>query len=326
MDDLEPDPRPEPLSREELESLCLHGLMASHHERIFFKDVQGRFLLVSAGFLAHLAAGQTLEEVIGKTDFDLFSEPHAAVALADEQRVMATGEPLIDKVELETFNDRDDVWVSTTKMALRDRRGEIVGTLGISRDITAQVGAEQLLEANRELMSASERQHRLLFELNPQPLVVYDRQTLEIVAVSNAMVDSYGYTREELLSMTILDLAPPEDAHGRRDHLRPSPTRGRARRPASRGYPAPPPQGRHDHRRRGHQRRPRCSTGAIAGSRSSDDVTERNRAARRARDRARRGGRGLEHEVGVPGQHEPRDPHADERRDRHDRAAARHRR
>jgi PAS domain S-box-containing protein len=208
LDDLEPDPGPEPLSRVELESLCLHGLLESRHERLFFKDAEGRFLLVSAGFLAHLAAGRTHEEVIGKTDFDLFSEPHATVALADEQRVMATGEPLIDKVERETFNDRDDVWVSTTKMALRDRRGAVIGTWGISRDITAQVGAEQLVEANRELTSANERQHRLLFELNPQPVFVYDRQTLEILADSNSTVTSYGYTREELLGMSVLDVRP----------------------------------------------------------------------------------------------------------------------
>jgi len=211
LDDLEPDPRPEPLSREELESLCLHGLLASRHERIFFKDADCRFLLVSAGFLAHLAAGQTLEEVIGKTDFDLFSEPHAAVAFADEQRVMATGEPLIDKVERETFSDRDDGWVSTTKMALRDRRGAIIGTWGISRDITAQVGAEALLEANRELINANERQHRLLFELNPEPVFVYDRRDLKILAVSNATVTNYGYTREELLTMSVMDVRPASE-------------------------------------------------------------------------------------------------------------------
>ncbi|HXR14549.1 MAG TPA: ATP-binding protein, partial [Solirubrobacteraceae bacterium] len=218
-DDLEQGPRPDPLPREELESVCLQNLLASRHERVFFKDADGHFLLVSAGFTAHLAAGSTQEAVVGKTDFDLFSGPHAAAALADEQRVMATGEPLIDKVERETFTDRDDGWVSTTKMALHDRRGAIVGSWGISRDITAQVGAEQLLEANRELLDATERQHRVLFERNPQPVFVYDRHTLEILAVSNAAVTSYGYTREELLSMSILDVRPAGDHVAFLEHL-----------------------------------------------------------------------------------------------------------
>ena len=211
LDDLEPDPRPDPLAREALERLCLRSLLASRQDRIFFKDAEGRFLFVSAGFLAHLAAGRTHEEVIGKTDFDLFSEPHAAAAFADEQLVMTTGEPLIDKVERETFTDRDDIWVSTMKMPLRDGRGAIIGTWGISRDITAQVGTEQLLAANRELLSANERQHRLVFELNPQPVFVYDRHTLEILAVSNSAVTNYGHTREELLSMSVMDVRPASE-------------------------------------------------------------------------------------------------------------------
>jgi two-component system sensor histidine kinase/response regulator len=211
LDEFGPEQKPRTPSREELERLCLHNLLASDNERIFFKDTGGRLLLVSEGYLTRLAGGCALHEVIGKTDFDLFSEPHAAVAFADEQRVMATGEPLIDKVERETFSDRDDVWVSTTKMPLRDRRGAIIGTLGISRDITAEVSAEQLLEANRELIDANERQHRLLFELNPQPVFVYDRHTLKILAVSNSTVTTYGYTREELLSMSVMDVRPASE-------------------------------------------------------------------------------------------------------------------
>jgi PAS domain S-box-containing protein len=56
-----------------------------------------------------------------------------------------------------------------------------------------------------------EEQHRLLFEHNPQPMLAYDRETLRIVAASNAATASYGYSHEELLSMTVRDLVPPED-------------------------------------------------------------------------------------------------------------------
>ncbi|HZL55308.1 MAG TPA: ATP-binding protein [Solirubrobacteraceae bacterium] len=220
MDEFGPEQKPRTPSREELERLCLHNLLASHNERIFFKDTDGRLLLVSEGFLAHLAGGSGLAEVIGKTDFDVFSQPHAAAALEDEQHLMATGEPLVEKVERETFNDRDDIWVSTTKLPLRNEAGRIVGVWGISRDITAQVSAEQLIEANRQLAAVNERQHRLLFELNPQPVFVYDRHTLEIVAVSNATVTTYGYTREELLSMSVIDVRPVEDRASFLEYLR----------------------------------------------------------------------------------------------------------
>jgi two-component system sensor histidine kinase/response regulator len=212
--------RPHTPSREELERLCLRNLLASPSERIFFKDSDGRFLLASDGFLKHLARGSTLEDLVGKTDFDLFSQPHAADARDDERRVMATGEPLVEKVERETFSDREDTWVSTTKLPLRDEAGRIVGTWGISRDITAKVTAQELIAANRALAAANERQHRLLFELNPQPVFVYDRHTLQIVAVSNATVTHYGYTREELLSMSVANVRPVEDRATFLEYLR----------------------------------------------------------------------------------------------------------
>ena len=77
----------------------MRNLLASTEDKIFFKDRQGRFLLVSDSFLSVQAHGRSLDELLGKTDFDLFSRPHAAAALEDEQRVIETGEPIIAKVE-----------------------------------------------------------------------------------------------------------------------------------------------------------------------------------------------------------------------------------
>jgi len=189
----------------------VHNLLAGPDERVFFKDLESRFLLVSAGFLAAVAPGRTLEDLIGKTDFDIFSSWHAQAALEDDRHVIATGQAIVAKVERETFHDHPDAWVSTTKMPLRDKRGEIIGTWGIARDVTAQVEAEHALAASREQLRASERQYRLIFERNPQPMVVFDRETLEIVAVSNSMIAAYGYSREEFLAMTVRELRPPED-------------------------------------------------------------------------------------------------------------------
>jgi two-component system sensor histidine kinase/response regulator len=196
---------------EEIERACVRNLLASPEERVWFKDLESRFLVVSDGWLAAVAPGCSLEQVIGKTDFDMFSRPHAAAAFEDEQAVIATGKTIVAKIERETFHDRPDVWVSTTKLPLRDAQGEIIGTWGIARDVTAQIEAEQALAASREQLRASERQYRLMFEQNPQPMLVYDRETFAIVAVSNSMVAAYGYSREELLAMTIHALRPPED-------------------------------------------------------------------------------------------------------------------
>jgi diguanylate cyclase (GGDEF)-like protein/PAS domain S-box-containing protein len=133
------------LGHQDLKRMCIDNLLATPGARVFFKDLESRFVLVSASFLADQAPGFSVDEVIGKSDFDFFSEEHAAAAFEDEQRVIRTGEPMMWKIECETFHDRPDAWVSTIKMPLRDDGGRIVGTFGISQDVTAQVLAEQAL-------------------------------------------------------------------------------------------------------------------------------------------------------------------------------------
>jgi PAS domain S-box-containing protein len=125
----------------------MRALLANREESIYFKDRAGRLLLVSAGWLESVGANHSVDDVIGKTDFDFFSSPHATAAFEDEQRVIDTGEPMRAKLERETFTDRPDVWVSTTKLPLRDQHGQVVGTWGISVDVTTQA---QALEASRE--------------------------------------------------------------------------------------------------------------------------------------------------------------------------------
>ncbi|MGD0198282.1 MAG: EAL domain-containing protein [Solirubrobacteraceae bacterium] len=139
------DPNLAASSPDEILRVCADNLIASLEERVFFKDLESRFLLVSAGWLVGEGQDQSLAGVIGKTDLDIFSRPHALAALEDERRVIETGKPMPAKLERETFEDHADVWVSTTKMPLRDQRQQIVGTWGISRDVTAQVEAERAL-------------------------------------------------------------------------------------------------------------------------------------------------------------------------------------
>jgi len=138
----EPQVPPDSDVGRELMLTCMSNLLSAAEERVYFKDRESRFLLVSAGWLAAYAPGRTAGELAGQTDFDVFSSEHAGAAFADEQRIIAAGQPMAAKVEQETFSDRASTWVSTTKMPLRDGSGQIIGTFGISRDITAQVQAE----------------------------------------------------------------------------------------------------------------------------------------------------------------------------------------
>lgn len=131
-------------------------LMDSTPDRIYFKDRDSRFILVNKAQAA--AFGMTPDALVGKTDFDVFSEEHARAARDDEQRVVDEGQPVIGKVEKETWPDGRTTWCSSTKMPLYDDHGRIVGTFGISRDITGQHLAQEALKGSeeryRELLSA----------------------------------------------------------------------------------------------------------------------------------------------------------------------------
>jgi hypothetical protein len=117
----------------------------------FFKDLDGRFLFVSDGWLAARGGAVTLADAVGKTDFDFFSQDAAASARDDERRVISTGQPLRSKVEANVpIDDQPVVWVSTTKLPLRDDEGRIVGIWGMSSDVTAQVEAAETISVSRQ--------------------------------------------------------------------------------------------------------------------------------------------------------------------------------
>jgi sigma-B regulation protein RsbU (phosphoserine phosphatase) len=123
---------------------------------IYFKDLESRFIAASRA-LAKLHGKKDPAALIGKTDHDLFSIEHADAALADEREIIRTGRPIVDYEERETWPDREDTWVSTTKMPLRDAAGHIIGTFGISRDITEKKrAAEKLAQLAEELRAKNE--------------------------------------------------------------------------------------------------------------------------------------------------------------------------
>jgi len=109
---------------------------------IYFKDVKGRLIMVNQAHAKGL--GLKPEEVIGKTDFDLFPKERAAMMVKDDMYVMKTGKPIIDKIERATRPDGVDNYVSTTKIPRFNRKGQIVGLMGITRDITHRMQLEHI--------------------------------------------------------------------------------------------------------------------------------------------------------------------------------------
>ena len=126
-------------------------LMDTLPDRVYFKDPESRFLRINAAKGRRLGLAN-VAEAIGKSDADFYSPEQAERARADEKEVFQTGRALIDKEELETSAGGLKEWVMSTKLPMVDSGGTIVGTFGISRNITASKRAEQELEsANSKL-------------------------------------------------------------------------------------------------------------------------------------------------------------------------------
>jgi signal transduction histidine kinase len=168
--------REESEPQRELELTFMRNLLSATEERVYFKDRLSRFLTVSAGWIAAYAPGRAAADLIGKTDFDVFSGQHAFAALRDEQQVIRTGEPIVGKVELETYGGQTDTWVSTTKMPLRDGHGQIIGTFGISRDVTAQIRAENTLAQQALQLRAQNESLRELDRLKDEFIGMFSHE------------------------------------------------------------------------------------------------------------------------------------------------------
>jgi len=133
------------------ERLLLNAIMDSTADAIYVKDPQSRFVRVNKGILDKYSF-TTPEQILGKTDFDFFPADMAQQDFADEQKILQTGQPLMGLEGIEIWADRPPTWVSTTKVAVRDYEGKIIGTLGISRDITdRKQKEEEILLLNKSL-------------------------------------------------------------------------------------------------------------------------------------------------------------------------------
>ena len=180
------------------ERFLLHTLLDHLPDAIYFKDTAGRFTRVSRSLATGL--GCEPREMIGKTDRDFFSAEYADEARADEEALMRSGEPLIGKEENPHWTSKLETWVSTTKVPLLDEAGRIIGTFGLSHDITAQKEAE----AN----------FRRVIDAAPNPLVVVDQEG-RIELLNAATCKSFGYDSAELIGqpIEILVSEPLRDQH-----------------------------------------------------------------------------------------------------------------
>jgi PAS domain S-box-containing protein len=116
------------------EQFLINSLMNNLSDHVYFKDLNSKFIRTNKSHAISFGLSDP-KHVIGKSDFDFFTEQAANQAFEDEQAIIKTGQSILKEEKL-TRKDCSDVWFSAMKMPLRDNDGKIIGTFGISRDIT----------------------------------------------------------------------------------------------------------------------------------------------------------------------------------------------
>ena len=198
-------------------NVCLRNLFASTNQAIYFKDLNCRFMFVSRGVVQHTIdrerrKGSTHdldlgpEDFVGKTDMDLFEPGLGLEWIAEEQRIMETGEAMVDVLERDTTFDGPGGWYRTSKAPLRDDDGNILGTLGISRDVTVEI------EAQQELLRR-EAQLRAVLDSSPDAIACYSPE-LRYEMVNAKAVALLGMPAEQVLGRTDAELGRSPEVVG----------------------------------------------------------------------------------------------------------------
>ncbi len=196
------------------EKEMMNALMDHITDSIYFKDLKSRFIRINKSCAEKFKMNGP-EEAVGKTDFDIFSKEHAQQAFKDEQNIIKTGEPIINIEEKETWEEEGVGWASSTKMPLANKDGKIIGTFGITRDITDKKQADEeikegkarieaVLHSTADGIYATDKKGEILLYNNrflelwniPEKLMDLksDKEIVEFMA--GQMVDSEGFKRK----------------------------------------------------------------------------------------------------------------------------------
>lgn len=168
------------------ERTFMRALLENTPDHIYFKDKDGHYLRVNKA-LADAFGLEDAAQAVGKTAGDFFTEEFARKSKEDEQQILGTGLPLIAKEEQETWPDGRATWVSSSKMPLRDVSGRVIGTFGLSRDISQQKNTEERL-----------RQVSRAVEQSPSLVVITDTNGI-ITYVNPRFCQVTGFAPEEVI-------------------------------------------------------------------------------------------------------------------------------
>jgi len=178
----------------------LRTLIDNLPDNIFIKDVESRFVISNLAH-AHLLRAKTPDEIVGKTDFDIFPPELAASYYADEQAVIRSGQPLVNREERTIDPDGKTQWLLTTKVPLRDDHGKVIGLAGINRNITEH---KKMEEALRE----SEAKYSALVEQAKDIVVILQDGVCKFA--NRAAKEVTGFAVEEIVGKPFMNWLAPE--------------------------------------------------------------------------------------------------------------------
>lgn len=182
--------------------ILLEALLENLPDTVFFKDTNSRFIRINRAAASHFGL-EDPTQAIGKSDFDFFTEEHARPAYEAEQEIIRTAQPLLNIEEKETWTDGREAWALTTKLPLYDQARQVIGTCGISRNITARRQAEEALAEEHRLL-------RTLIDNIPDSIFVKDSESRFLIN-NTAHLHCLGVTTQaEALGKTDFDIFPRE--------------------------------------------------------------------------------------------------------------------
>jgi PAS domain S-box-containing protein len=178
------------------EQYLMFALMDNLPDHIYFKDVSSRFVRNNK---AHRLSFDLTDpnQMVGKSDFDFFTKEVAQRQYDDEQKIIRTGQP-INKEEFTVRNDGSINWYYSTKMPLRNKEGKIIGTFGISRDITERKQAEDaLMKSEEKYRSLFESSRDVFSQINLSGIIRDTSPSIELLT---------EYGRDELIGANISNI------------------------------------------------------------------------------------------------------------------------
>ncbi|HEY6806226.1 MAG TPA: PAS domain S-box protein [Pyrinomonadaceae bacterium] len=188
------------LERSRLET-SYRDLVEHASDVIFTHDLSGRLTNINAAGARFL--GRSTQDLVGESFFSIFGIISESNGFAGSLK-----NPQAAKEVRHQFLTRgaagDDRWLDLIISPIKDKLDETIGFRGVARDVTERKNFEEALQD-------SESRYKLLFESTPQPIWVYNEETLAFQAVNEAATRTYGYSRDEFLSMTIDSLRAKED-------------------------------------------------------------------------------------------------------------------